>query len=101
MADKDNRVPLSEVAFTQPTKLRGCSWMVTVLEAGVTRLMDGKEWAPPAMWFDRDLRVIKIDGVSYPLERVHYFIQAPAAITKKPKPLDLDAFTIGKTARAK
>jgi hypothetical protein len=96
---EDKRIPLSEVMFREPTKLRGLSWMVTSLEAGTTRLVDGKEWSPPPMWLDKELRVIKIDGASYPLERVHYYIQAPAALSKKAKPLDLEAFTVGKRAR--
>ena len=70
--------------------------MLTTLEAGVRRVVDGQDWLPPLMWFDPERRVIRIGEASYPMERVHYFIQAPAAITKVPPPLDLEKFTIRK-----
>lgn len=96
VAVKDKRVPLAEVGFIAPTKIGGISMMLTVLEAGVARLVDGKEWAPPAMWLDKANRLIMIGDVTYPLERVHYFKQAKAAITRKPAKLDLDKYTLGK-----
>jgi hypothetical protein len=93
---KDKRVPLKEVAFIAPTKIPGVSVMLTTLEAGVRRVVDGKDWHPPQMWFDPERRLIKIADAAYPLERVHYFIQAPSAITKVPPPLDLEKYTIRK-----
>ena len=91
---KDKRVPLAEVVFNLPTKIHGVTMMLTTLEAGVNRLVDGKEWAPPAMWLNKAERLVVIGEYTYPLERVHYFRQAKAAITRKPRPLDLDKFTI-------
>ena len=96
---KDRRLPLAEVVFNFPTKIEGVSMMLTTLEAGVNRLVDGKEWAPPAMWLDRDNRLVQVGGLTYPLERVHYFKQAKMAITKKPAPLDLEKYTLGKRKR--
>lgn len=92
----DKRWPLAEVVFNGPTKIAGISMMVTSLEAGTTRLVDGKEWAPPPMWFDPVTRFVVIDGCNYPVERVHYFKRAKMAITKKPPGLNLDKYTIGK-----
>lgn len=97
-AAKDKRWPLQEVVFREPTRLRGVSEMVTSLEANTRRVMAGKDWVPPPMWYDPDLRLVHIDGNSYPVERVHYFVRARAALTKKPPPLDLDKYTLGKRA---
>lgn len=94
--EKDNRVPLAEVVFNFPTKIAGISMMLTTIEAGVNRLVDGKEWCPPSMWLDKGRRLVSIGEYTYPLERVHYFRQAKAAITKKPQKLDLEKYTVGK-----
>lgn len=52
------------------------------------------------MWLDQKNRVVKIEGHSYPLERVHYYVQAKAALSAKPPPpLDLSKFTVGKVAK--
>lgn len=90
--------PLAEVMFREPTKIEGISMMVTILEAGVNRLVDGKEWAPPPMWYDPVNRVVTIAGYTYPMERVHRFRRAKMAITKKPPKLNTDKYTIGKRA---
>lgn len=90
---KDSRWPLSEVCFTGPTKIPGISMMLTTLEAGVMKLVDGKEWHVGAMWYDPDARLISIEGAYFPLDRVHYMKRAKMAITKRPPPLDLDKFT--------
>lgn len=92
----DKRWPLLEVCFIGPTRIAGVSMMLTTLEAGVVRLVDGKEWVPPSMWFDPVNRLIQIGDATYPLERVHYFKRAKAAITRKPPKLDIDRHTIGK-----
>lgn len=94
--DTVKRLPLAEVVFNGPTKIPGINMMLTTLEAGVNRLVDGKEWSPPPMWLDRVNRLIIIEDYSYPLERVHYYRQAKMAITKKPPKLDLDKYRIGK-----
>lgn len=96
--EKDKRWPLEEVCFISPTKIPGISTMLTTLEAGIMRLVDGKQWYPPGMWYDPVNRLISIEGASYPMERVHYFRRARAAITKKPLPLKLDAYRVGKRA---
>lgn len=93
---KDPRWPLAEVVFTGPTRIPGMSMMATTLEAGVMRLVDGKEWHVGPMWYDPVNRLITLEGASYPLERVHYFRRAKAAITKKPPSLNLDRYAIGK-----
>lgn len=93
---RDPRVPLRRVKFVGLVPVEGASHMVTELEAGVRRIVDGKDWLPPAMWLDRDLRVVKVGAWSYPLERVLAYEQATAAITKPPPPLDLSKFTIRK-----
>lgn len=95
----DRRVPLKKVKFVAPTAVEGVSsTLVTELTAGERRVMDGKDWLPPAMWLDRELRVIKIGAYTYPMERVHYYEQAVVATTKAPPPLDLAKFTVGKRA---
>lgn len=90
------RWPLSEVTFTSPTKVSGISTMLTTLEANVTRLVDGREWSPPEMWFDPVHRLIYIDGLSYPMERIHCFRRAPAKLAKRAPKLNLDQYHIGK-----
>lgn len=92
----EKRWPLECVVFTGPTKVVGNSMMVTTLEAGVTRLVDGKEWVAPPMWYDPVNRLITIDGTHYPMERIHLFRRAKMAITKKPPGLNLDRYRIGK-----
>lgn len=93
---EDKRIPLKSVCFRELTSIPGVtSTMVTVLTAGERRVMDGKDWLPPPMWFDPVQRLIKIEDRCYPLERVHYFERAVAAITKKPPPLDLTKYTVG------
>lgn len=96
---KEKRVPLVEVCFREPTKIPGLSMMLTTLVAGERRLVDGKEWVPPPLWFDPVRREICIERRRYPLERVHYYEQAFAAITKTPPPLQLEKYTIGKVKR--
>lgn len=93
---RDPRVPLRKVKFTGLVPVDGVTGMVTELTAGERRIMDGKDWLPPEMWLDRDLRVIKIGAMCYPMERVLAYEQATAAITKKPPPIDLSKFTVGK-----
>lgn len=93
---KDRRIPLQEVCFIAPTRIAGISMMLTTLEAGVNRLVDGKQWAPPAMWLDVANRFIMIGDFTYPMERVHYYKRAKMAITKKPPAMDLEQFRIGK-----
>jgi hypothetical protein len=75
------------------------STLVTKLVANERRVMDGKDWLPPPMWLDREARVIKIEDYVYPLERVHYYKQAKAALSKAPPPLDLEQYTLGKRAK--
>lgn len=96
VALKDKRIPLQEVCFNAPTRITGISMMLTTLEAGVNRLVDGKEWHPPAMWLDVANRFIMIGELTYPMERVHYYKRAKMAITKKPPSMDLSAYTVGK-----
>lgn len=91
----DKRWPLVEVMFRGPTKVESGA-MVTVLEAGTMRLVEGREWHPPAMWYDPTNRLIYVGEWTYPLEMVHRFKRAKMAITRKPKSLDIDKFTIGK-----
>lgn len=93
---KDRRWPLLEVCFIGPTKIPGVSMMLTTLEAGVNRLVDGREWAPPPMWYDPVNRLIQVDTATYPLERVHYFKRAKMAITRKAPKLNIDKYTVGK-----
>lgn len=96
-APKDRRVPLKVVCFREPTALPGItSTLFTTITAGERRVVDGKDWLPPAMWLDQVLRVIKIEDRAYPLERVHYMEQAKMVTTRPPPPLDLEQFTIGK-----
>lgn len=97
MDKKDRRVPLRMVKFNAPTAIEGVSsTLVTELEANRRRVMDGKDWLPPPMWLDQELRVIKIGKWSYPMERVHCYEQAVVAATKPPPPLDLEKFTVGR-----
>lgn len=99
MADEtrtDRRLPLAEVAFREPTRIPGTTTMMTVLIAGERRIVDGKDWLPPPLWLDPVLRVVKIEDLTYPLERVHYYRQASTAFTKPPPPLDLSKYTIGR-----
>ena len=93
---KDTRIPLQEVCFIAPTRITGITMMLTTLEAGVNRLVDGKEWCPPAMWVDLAKRLIMIGDLAYPMERVHYFKRAKMAITKKPAPMNLEQFNVGR-----
>lgn len=93
---KDPRVPLAEVCFVSPTKIPGLKTLLTTLVAGERRLVDGMDWYPPALWFDPVRREICIERTRYPMERVHYYVQAPAALTKVPPPTDLDKYTLGK-----
>ncbi len=90
--------PLAVVCFAQPTYIPGITTALTTIEMGVRRLVDGKEWYPESMWLDPNLRLIKINGRSYPLERVHYFEQAKTAFAKVPPPLKIDpnSYQIGK-----
>lgn len=97
--EKDKRLPLKVVCFRELTSIQGVSTMFTTLEAGIRRVVDGKDWLPPPMWLDRANREIQILDRTYPLERVHYYERAKAAITKSPPPLDLSPFTIGKKAK--
>lgn len=91
---KDRRVPLASVKFITATEIPGSTTMMTTLEAGTRRLVDGKEWVAPPLWFDPDTRCIKVGNRAYPLEQVRWFDRATAAITKSPPPLDLDKYTI-------
>ena len=95
---KDKRIPLKVVCFRELTSVQGASSMFTTLEAGLRRVVDGKDWLPPPMWLDPTSREIKILDRCYPLERVHYYERAKAAITKAPPPLDLSKYTHGKKA---
>lgn len=93
---REKRWPLAEVVFTGPTRIPGSTTMMTCLEAGATRLVDGKEWHAPPMWYDPVNRIISISDVSYPMERVHCFRRAKVAFAKKPPKLDLDKYNVGK-----
>lgn len=92
----EKRIPLKEVCFREPTKIPGISMMLTTLEAGVRKLVDGKDWLPPAIWLDPVRREICIGDRRYPLERVHYYDRSPVAITKTPPPINTDQYFIGK-----
>lgn len=70
--------------------------MMTTLEAGVMRLVDGKEWYVGPMWYDAANRLLHIEGALYPVESVHYIRRAKTAFAKRPPPLDLGKYTIGK-----
>ncbi len=94
--EKDPRLPLSLVCFREPTAIPGSSTMMTTLEAGVRRVVDGKDWLPPAMWLNHQYRVVQIGDRNYPMERIHYYERAKAAISKSPPPLDLSKYTVGK-----
>jgi hypothetical protein len=93
---KDRRVPIEELCFIGPTKLPGITMMLTTLVAGRAMLVDGKSWAPPPMWLDPDTREVKIADFTYPIERVHYYRRAKMAITRKPEPIDVEKYTVGK-----
>jgi hypothetical protein len=96
--EKDPRLPLSLVCFREPTSIPGSTSMMTTLEAGIRRVVNGKDWLPPPMWLNMTYRVVQIGDRNYPMERVHYYERAKAAITKAPPPLDLTKYTIGKKA---
>ena len=90
----DKKIPVAELAFREPTRIPGVNtMMLTTLVAGERRVVDGKDWLPPPMWFDPVRREICIERHRYPIERVHYYVQAHAAITKTPPPLDLEKYT--------
>lgn len=94
---RDPRVPLDEVIFRSPVKVEGVSMYMTQLAFDQYRLVDGKNWLPPDMWFDRDLRVIKIGDYSYPMEMVLCFRQSKMKRKAGPAP-SLEKFTL-KSAR--
>lgn len=99
VVSEDRRIPLKTVCFRQLTAIPGVSsTMFSIVTAGERRVVDGKDWLPPPMWFDPVSRMIKIEDRCYPLEQVHYFDRAKAAISKAPPPLDLDKYTHGKRA---
>lgn len=87
------KLPLRMVCFREPTAIPGVSMMLTTLEANVRRLVDGKDWLPPALWLDPVRREICIGDRRYPMERVHYYERLQVA-TKPPPPLDLEKFTL-------
>lgn len=92
----EKRWPLAKVVFKTLTKVQGISTMATELEAGVMRLVDGREWFVGPMWYDPANRLVHIEGALYPLESIHYMLRAKVAFAKKPPPLDLNKYTIGK-----
>ena len=67
------KIPIKVLCFREPTAIPGITMMLTTLVANERRLVDGKDWYPPAMWMDPIRREIHIEDRRYPLERVHYY----------------------------
>jgi len=70
--------------------------MINSVVPGERRVGAGKDFTCPQVFFDPDLRLIYIEGRSYPMERVHYFERAKMA--GKPKVEPQIEYTIGKPA---
>ena len=96
----DRRIPLEKVVFTSPVDIPGATLGMTTLEAGIRRIVDGREWVSPPLFLDPVLRVIRVGPRSYPMEMVRYYDQARMAITRVPPPLDLPDYTIGKRTKS-
>lgn len=91
----EKKIPIRVLCFREPTSIPGINTMLTVLEAGVRRIVDGKDWYPSPMWFDPVRREISIEDRRYPVERVHYYERLKVAV-KLPPPIDLEQFNVGK-----
>lgn len=77
------RIPISKVAFATLTYVPDFG-MVSEAEVGATRIVGGKTVAFPQIWLNLTTRTVALNGAEYPLERVHYWLRAKMAVSKKP-----------------
>lgn len=91
------RIPLSIVAFNAMTFVPEFG-MVSQVEVGATRLVGGKAVVFPQAWLYLKDRYIHVNGAEYPLDRVHYWQRAKMALSKRPKPEEIN-HRIGKAAK--
>lgn len=98
LAREDKRRPVSHVTFRQAIQLKGItSTHFSVLEPGTRRVIDGKDYVIPQVWYVPGERVIRVEGRDVPLENVAWYDLATTPAKAVP-PLDLNKFTI-KSAR--
>lgn len=92
----EKKHPVEFVQFDGLVPIPDSTAQMTQITAGVRRLVDGKDWVCPSIWFHPETREIRIGAYRYPLEHVRAYKIAPMAITKSPPKMDLDKYTIGK-----
>lgn len=90
--------PLRVVKFISPVQVPNFGTLgVTYLEAGATRLIDGRDTLTPQPLLNLITRSVQVNGREFPLERVEYWERAPAAINLETKtPTPSPEYTIGR-----
>lgn len=87
------RRPISHVTFRQAIQLKGVTSVhFSVLEPGTRRVIDGKDFVIPQVWYIPEYRVMRVEGRDIPLENVAWYDLASTPAKPTP-PLDLEKYT--------